>query len=112
MSGGNQLRPQLEVTGELRAALANWDATNLSRMEECCSSFERAVVGLTKIRDSISAMDESSKAELLFHLGELRRESLLMAHLVDASAAFCRGLALTLGRAPDPENVHSSVVEA
>jgi len=84
----------------IRGALENWDAANLPRCEECCELLRGAIVELEGAwRSALEGAPAS--VPVAKRLYQLRADIGVMIRLVDASTAFCRGLALRIGAAGD-----------
>jgi hypothetical protein len=80
----------------VRGALKKWDAANLPRCEECCELLRGAIGELEGAWQSAQQGAPASVA-VKKRLYQLRADIGVMIRLVDASTAFCRGLALRIG---------------
>jgi len=80
----------------LHGALKNWDAGSLPRCEECCELLRRAI---GELESAWQAAEKGAPASTAVkkRLYQLRADVGVMVRLVDASTAFCRGLALRIG---------------
>ena len=77
-------------------ALKNWDASSLPRCEECCELLRGAIAeleGAWRAAESGASRSAGTRKRLY----QLRADVGVMIRLVDASTAFCRGLALRIG---------------
>ena len=80
----------------LQDALRNWDAGSLPRCEECCELLRRAIGELERAWQA-AEKGASASVAVKKRLYQLRADVGVMVRLVDASTAFCRGLALRIG---------------
>jgi len=80
----------------LHGALQNWDAGSLPRCEECCELLRQAI---GELESAWQAAEKGARASAAVkkRLYRLRADVGVMVRLVDASTAFCRGLALRIG---------------
>jgi hypothetical protein len=85
-------RAQSRVHG----ALKNWDAGSLPRCEECCELL-RGAIGELEGAWQAAEKGTPASAAVRKRLYQLRADVGAMVRLVDASTAFCRGLALLIG---------------
>jgi len=92
--------------GHMHGALKNWDAANLPRCEECCELLRGAIA---ELEGAWRAAQEGAPASVAVkkRLYQLRADIGVMIRLVDASTAFCRGLALRIGAAGDEVSAES-----
>lgn len=96
----------------LGAAIDLWDAGDLSRCQQCCTLLKSAIEELEVARVIVSSRGVTGIRDLSGQLDELRSETTRMMHVVDASTAFCRGMAsrIGIGENANPEqlgNLHS-----
>ena len=97
MTAGDQLGEHVgRAQSHVHSALSNWDAGSLPRCEECCELLRRAI---GELEDAWHAAENSVPASVVVkkRLYQLRADVGVMIRLVDASTAFCRGLALRIG---------------
>jgi hypothetical protein len=85
----------------VQCAFDAWDAANLDQIHACRSLLDDSVADLSAAADSVSAGPERLPAEARPVLADLKRNVTMMLRVVDACAAFQRGLALQRGQA-DP----------
>ena len=80
----------------LHGALKNWDAGSLPHCEECCELLRKAI---GELESAWQAAEKGAPASAAVkkRLYQLRADVGVMVRLVDASTAFCRGLALRIG---------------
>ena len=80
----------------MHGALKNWDAGSLPRCEECCELLRQAI---GELESAWQAAEKGARASAAVkkRLYRLRADVGVMVRLVDASTAFCRGLALRIG---------------
>ncbi len=80
----------------MHGALKNWDAGSLPRCQECCELLRRAIA---ELEGAWQAAEKGAPASVAVkkRLYQLRADVGVMVRLVDASTAFCRGLALRIG---------------
>ena len=97
MTAGDQLGEHVErAESHMHGALKNWDAGSLPRCEECCELLRQAI---GELEDAWRAAEKGAPASAAVRkrLYRLRADVGVMVRLVDASTAFCRGLALRIG---------------
>ena len=80
----------------MHGALTNWDAGSLPRCEECCQLL-RLAIGELEVAWKAAEKGAPASAAVKKRLYQLRADVGVMVRLVDASTAFCRGLALRIG---------------
>lgn len=80
-----------------RAALDNWDAGDLARVEFCQGLLEESVMDLRAIEDRLRSERAAAPGGLSSGLLGLKQEITQMARVVDAGLAFHRGVALRMG---------------
>lgn len=76
----------------IRQGLLDWDATNLSQIEKIRSSLDNSIPLLEKAVKSMEASVCVPVNELTLAAEAIRNDSLAMARLVDAAAAFVRSV--------------------
>lgn len=81
----------------VRNALEHWEAANPHISAECCELLRMAVTDLAEAQQATEQGRVANDESMQKGLGQLRANVNLMARLVDASAAFCRGMALHIG---------------
>ena len=97
MTAGDQLGEYVgRAESHMHGALKNWDAGSLPRCEECCELL-RAAIG--QLEGAWQAAEKGAPASVAVkkRLYQLRADVGTMVRLVDASTAFCRGMALRIG---------------
>ena len=97
MTAGDQLGEYVgRAESHMHGALKNWDAGSLPRCEECCELL-RAAIG--QLEGAWQAAQKGAPASVAVkkRLYQLRADVGTMVRLVDASTAFCRGMALCIG---------------
>lgn len=97
MTAGDQFGQHVgRAETHVHGALSNWDATSLPRCEECCELLRRAI---GELEDAWQAAENGVPASGVVkkRLYQLRADVGMMIRMVDASTAFCRGLALRIG---------------
>ena len=80
----------------LRGALKNWDAGSLPRCEDCCELL-RSAIGQLEGAWQAAEKGASASVAVKKRLYQLRADVGTMVRLVDASTAFCRGMAVRIG---------------
>ena len=99
MTAASQLGERVgRAESSIRGALKNWDAADLPRCEECCELL-RAAIGELEGAWRSAQQGAPASAAVKKRLYQLRTDIGVMIRLVDASTAFCRGLALRIGAA-------------
>jgi hypothetical protein len=97
MTAADQLGEYVERAGShMHGALKNWDAGSLPRCEECCELLRTAI---GELESAWQAAEKGAPASVAVkkRLYQLRADVGTMVRLVDASTAFCRGMALRIG---------------
>jgi hypothetical protein len=97
MTAGNQIGEHVgRAETRMHDALKQWDAADLPRCEECCELLRGAI---TEMEGAWRAAENGALASAgtRKRLYQLRADVGVMIQLVDASTAFCRGLALRIG---------------
>ena len=97
MTTGDRLGEHVgRAESQVHGALKNWDAGSLPHCEECCELLRRAI---GELEGAWQAAEEGAPASVAVRkrLYQLRADVGVMVRLVDASTAFCRGLALRIG---------------
>ena len=97
MSAADQLGECVgRAESHMHGALKNWDAGSLPRCQECCELLRRAIA---ELEGAWQAAEKGAPASVAVkkRLYQLRADVGVMVRLVDASTAFCRGLALRIG---------------
>ena len=110
MTAGDQLGEYVgRAESHMHGALKNWDAGSLPRCEECCELL-RAAIG--QLEGAWQAAQKGAPASLAVkkRLYQLRTDVGTMVRLVDASTAFCRGMALCIGAGGNPAPGDSQAV--
>ena len=82
----------------VQAALRLWRADQPSRCDECCLSLRTAIAELQDVQRRPAGGAAVPVASLAKRLKELKADIDRLTRLVDSATAFCRGLALTIGR--------------
>ena len=101
MTAGGDLCEHVDrARGRLDRALNYWDAGSLPRCQECCELLCSAIEDL---EGAWRAAEKGSPASAAVkkRLYQTRADVGVMIRLVDASTAFCRGLALRIGAGGD-----------
>ncbi len=97
MTAGDQIGEHVgRAQSHVHGALSDWDAGSLPRCEECCELLRRAI---GELEGAWKAAENGLPASVAVkkRLYQLRADVGVMIRLVDASTAFCRGLALRIG---------------
>ena len=97
MTAGDQLGEHVgRAESHMHGALKNWDAGSLPHCEECWELL-RGAIG--ELEGAWRAAEKGAPASVAVRkrLYQLRADVGVMVRLVDASTAFCRGLALRIG---------------
>ena len=97
MTAGDQLGEYVRrAESHMHGALKNWDAGSLPRCEECCDLLRTAI---RELEGAWQAAEKGAPASVALkkRLCRLRADVGTMVRLVDASTAFCRGMALRIG---------------
>ena len=94
----------------VRGALAGWNAADPEQCEKCCELLRLAVADLEIARRAAEERRITSCAALQRQLEGVRIDIRVLMRLLDASAAFARGLALR-GPADDDasEGAHAAL---
>ncbi len=82
----------------VQAALRLWRAGQPSRCDECCLSLRTAIAELQDVQRDPPRGAAIPVASLANRLKKLKADIDRLTRLVDSAAAFCRGMALTMGR--------------
>jgi hypothetical protein len=85
----------------VQAALRLWRADQPSRCAECCLSLGTAIRELESVQRDQERGVAFPVAPLAKRLKKLQADINRLTRLVDSAAAFCRGMALTIGRDGD-----------
>jgi len=97
VTAGDQLGEYIgRAESRVHGALKNWDAGSLPRCEECCELL-RAAIGQLETASQAAEKGASASVAVKKRLYQLRADVGTMVRLVDASTAFCRGMALRIG---------------
>ena len=97
MTAGDPLGEYVgRAESHVHGALKNWDAGSLPHCEECCELLRKAI---GELESAWQAAEKGAPASAAVkkRLYQLRADVGVMVRLVDASTAFCRGLALRIG---------------
>jgi len=97
VTAGDQLGGHVgRAENHMQGALKKWDAGSLPRCEECCELLRKAI---GELEGAWRAAEKGAPASVAVktRLYQLRADVGVMMRLVDASTAFCRGLALRIG---------------
>lgn len=86
--GGDLEERVTRAEAHVRAALHLWRADQPDRCDECCLSLQAA----------IRELEDVPLAPLGGRLKKLQADINRLTRMVDSAAAFCRGMALTIGR--------------
>lgn len=76
----------------LASAAAKWDATDVSRICECLKGLEQSAAAMEQAEQNLIGGDGSSLVSLRPGILSLRDDVARMGRLVDAAAAFLRGV--------------------
>jgi len=96
---------------EIRQALSGWDAADLPRVENSCQLLSAAAGDLRLFESAVRAGDVPATAELCSTLLAVKKEVIEATRVVDACAAFHRGLAARTGGAPPVYNAEGCIAE-
>ena len=83
----------------VRQALEQWDPVDLDRLDVCRELLEQAVAGMRAFEDALRGGSVSITSETRSMLLALRQDIRQATRVVDAGAAFHRGMAVRLGNA-------------
>jgi len=92
--GGDLEERVTRAEAHVRAALHLWRADQPSRCDECCLLLQTAIRDLEDVQRNAAI----PLAPLGGRLKKLQADINQLTRLVDSAAAFCRGMALTIGR--------------
>jgi len=84
---------------DIRRALAEWDAADLDRVENCSRLLEQAVSGMRAFEQALRSGEALPSPDLYRKLQETRQDIVRATRVVDACVAFHRGLAVRSGGA-------------
>lgn len=76
----------------VKAAADAWDATNLSAIANCVSALERSAASLRAAFQVLRSSPETADGGLRTAIMGLQKDTARLQRLVDAAAAFVRGL--------------------
>jgi hypothetical protein len=100
--GGDLQERVTRVEAHVAAALALWRAGQPGRCDECGLSLQAAIGELEDAYRNAGRSGPSLPAPLAQRLERLQTDVNRLTRLVDAATAFCRGMALTIGRDGTP----------
>jgi DNA-binding GntR family transcriptional regulator len=83
----------------VRQALEQWNPADFARLDECRELLEQAVAGMRDFEGALRGRTVSAASETRSMLLALRQDIRQATRVVDAGAAFHRGLATRLGNA-------------
>jgi hypothetical protein len=82
----------------VQTALDLWRAAKPGDCDECCLSLEAALGEIKNVRQDVEQGGAFPVAPLKKRMKRLTADVNRLTRLVDAATAFCRGMALTIGR--------------
>jgi hypothetical protein len=95
---GKNLRRRIASSEALlRGAIKQWDAVDLARGQQCCTLLNSAIEELEAAKAIAERHSLPGAAALAIQINEIRSEAKGMIRIVDASTAFCRGMAARIG---------------
>jgi multidrug efflux pump subunit AcrA (membrane-fusion protein) len=92
--GGDLRERVMRAEAQVQAALRLWRAGDASGCDECCLSLQAAITELEGAQTDAAIPAASLRKRLERLQADVNRLTLL----VDSATAFCRGMALTIGR--------------
>jgi hypothetical protein len=95
----------------IREALAQWDAADLSKVQECCRVLAGAADDLRIFENAVHFGNVASTPELCSTLLAVKNEVVQATRVVDACVAFHRGLVARTGDAPPVYNAEGCIAE-
>ncbi len=81
----------------VRLALENWDSSELERIEATEKLLQQAAADLQEAQYRVRAGISGNNSQLCATVSDLKRDVAQLMRMVDAGAAFYRGLAVRLG---------------
>jgi hypothetical protein len=78
-------------------AIGNWEAGNLSQGQASATLLNLALTDLEAVRAIVAEHPVSKPSEMRLQVGAIRSETLRFIRVLDASTAFCRGMAARIG---------------
>jgi hypothetical protein len=98
VTAGSELRRGIaSAESSLGRVIDQWDAADLSRGQRCCALLNMAIDELEALQTIAKRRPVADAAELTVQLHRIRSEATRMIRIVDATTAFCRGMAASFG---------------
>ena len=95
----------------IQQALAEWNAADLARVQQCCGLLSAAAGDLRIFESAVRAGAIPVTAELCSTVLAVKQEVARATRVVDACVAFHRGLAARTGGAPPVYNAEGCIAE-
>ena len=95
----------------IRRAMESWNAADLERVEQCCRLLSEAVGDLRVFESAVRKGEVPPSEALCAALLAVKQDVARATRVVDACAAFHRGLAASSGEAPPVYNAEGCIEE-